>query len=48
MMLRYWTTHDGFSQLEFDLLETIKLRLDEEGITIPYPQTVMHVKNPVS
>ena len=47
MVLRYWTTHDGFGQVQFDLLEAIKLRLDAEGITIPYPQTVMHVKNTV-
>ncbi len=44
LVLRYWTTHDGFSQVQFDLLEQIKLRFDEAGITIPYPQTVSHVK----
>lgn len=32
----YWPTH-------FDTLETIKLRFDEEGISIPYPQQEVHM-----
>ena len=32
----YWPTY-------FDTMETIKLRLDEEGITIPYPQRDVHM-----
>ncbi|KFZ39271.1 mechanosensitive ion channel protein [Shewanella mangrovi] len=33
----YWPTH-------FDLMEKIKLALDENGIGIPYPQMDIHVK----
>jgi small conductance mechanosensitive channel len=43
LILRYWTTHEGFNQVQFDVLEQIKLRFDSEGITIPYPHTVTHV-----
>jgi small conductance mechanosensitive channel len=32
----YWPTH-------FDLMETIKIRLDEEKIGIPYPQMDVHI-----
>jgi small conductance mechanosensitive channel len=32
----YWTVH-------FDLLESIKLRFDKEGISIPYPQQDIHL-----
>ncbi|WP_455538361.1 mechanosensitive ion channel family protein [Terrisporobacter sp.] len=35
--LDYWTVY-------FDLLEQVKIRFDEEGISIPYPQMDLHVK----
>lgn len=35
---QYWATHDG-------LRERIKLALDAKGISIPYPQTEMHIKS---
>lgn len=35
----YWPTY-------FDTMETIKLRLDEEGISIPYPQRDVHMIPP--
>jgi len=37
----YWPTY-------FDLMETIKIRLDEENIGIPYPQMDVHIQNNVS
>jgi small conductance mechanosensitive channel len=37
----YWPTY-------FDLMETIKIRLDEENIGIPYPQMDVHVQNTVN
>jgi len=37
----YWPTH-------FDLLETIKIRLDEEKIGIPYPQMDVHIHKSLS
>ena len=33
----YWTVY-------YDLLETVKIKFDEEGISIPYPQMDLHVK----
>ena len=32
----YWTTY-------FDMTEKVKLKLDEEGISIPYPQRDVHL-----
>jgi len=37
----YWPTY-------FDLMETIKIRLDEEKIGIPYPQMDVHIQNNVN
>lgn len=37
----YWPTH-------FDLMETIKIRLDEEKIGIPYPQMDVHLHKSLS
>lgn len=34
----YWTTHNS-------LRERVKIALDEKGISIPYPQTEMHIKS---
>ena len=33
----YWNVY-------YDLLETVKIKFDEEGISIPYPQMDLHVK----
>ncbi|MDD3705654.1 MAG: mechanosensitive ion channel [Clostridiaceae bacterium] len=33
----YWTVH-------FDVIEKVKQRFDEEGLSIPYPQMDVHVK----
>lgn len=37
----YWPTY-------FELMETIKIRLDEEKIGIPYPQMDVHIQNAVN
>lgn len=37
----YWPTY-------FDLMERIKIRLDEESIGIPYPQMDVHIQNPAN
>ncbi|MDD3298666.1 MAG: mechanosensitive ion channel, partial [Firmicutes bacterium] len=34
----YWTVH-------FDVIEKVKQRFDEEGLSIPYPQMDVHVNN---
>ena len=45
MVMRYWSKREDFTQLQFDLREAVKLRFDAEGIDIPFPQTVLHIKN---
>lgn len=42
LTLRFWATNDTFWGAHFHVLETIKLRFDEAGIEIPFPQRVMH------
>lgn len=41
--VRAWAKRQDYWTVKFDLLETIKLRFDEEGINIPYPQMDVHV-----
>jgi small conductance mechanosensitive channel len=45
--VRPWVKADDYSAVRSDLLETIKLSLDQAGITIPYPQqdVYMHTVN---
>lgn len=40
---RGWTATDDYWQTRWDIIETIKLRLDEAGIEIPYNQMDVHV-----
>ncbi|MEM6298942.1 MAG: mechanosensitive ion channel domain-containing protein [Bacteroidota bacterium] len=42
---RPWVNRPDFFGTMTDLLETIKLRFDEEGIEIPYPHQVVQVQN---
>ncbi len=41
--LRCWTSADDYWALLFDLTRTCKMRLDDEGISIPFPQRDVHV-----
>lgn len=43
--VRAWTKKENYWTVKFDLLETIKLTFDEEGINIPYPQMDLNIKN---
>ena len=43
-----WIKRPDFRQVRFGLPEQIKLTLDAHGITIPYPQRDLHLKNGVS
>jgi len=43
-----WVKRSDFRQVRFGLPEQIKLTLDAHGITIPYPQRDLHLKNGVS
>ncbi len=42
--VRAWTSSDDFWAVRFDLIETVKLRFDKEGISIPFPQMDVYVK----
>ena len=44
-VLRPWVNSADYWPTRFDLLETIKLRFDQEGIGIPFPQMDVHVHN---
>lgn len=41
--VRPWVKTSDYWDLYFDLVETIKLRFDEEGISIPFPQRDVHL-----
>jgi len=45
LFVRPWVAPADYWPLRFDLLERIKLTFDAEGITIPFPQRVMHTVN---
>jgi small conductance mechanosensitive channel len=43
LAVRPYTKLDNFLQVRFDVTEQVKLRFDEEGLTIPFPQRDVHV-----
>ena len=42
LTLRFWAPNDVFWPARFELIEQSKLRFDEAGIEIPFPQRVVH------
>ncbi|MDX9796133.1 MAG: mechanosensitive ion channel [Arcobacteraceae bacterium] len=42
-IVRAWVNTPDYWDVRFELIETIKTQFDQEGITIPYPQTDVHV-----
>lgn len=44
LAVRAWAKTEAFWDAQFALIERIKLRLDKEGITIPYPQRTVRVE----
>ncbi len=42
-VVRPWVKSADYWGVMFDTLETVKLRFDAEGISIPYPQQDIHV-----
>jgi len=40
--VRAWVNSKDYWDVYFDLIETVKRRFDEEGISIPYPQMDVH------
>lgn len=43
-VVRAWCKSEDYFTIYFDLLEEVKIRFDQEGISIPYPQMDVHVK----
>jgi len=43
LMVRAWTKAPDMWPVTWDMTEAVKLRFDEEGITIPYPQRDVHL-----
>lgn len=46
--VRPWVNSADYWGVHFDLLEAIKLRFDQEGISIPYPQQDIHLHQTTS
>ena len=42
-IVRVWCKNEDYWQVHFDLLEKVKLKFDNEGISIPYPQMDLHM-----
>ncbi len=45
-IVRPWVNAEDYWNVRFELLETIKLRFDAEGIEIPFPQMALHINKP--
>ncbi|UZK04736.1 mechanosensitive ion channel family protein [Venatoribacter cucullus] len=45
-IVRPWVNAADYWDVHFELLETIKLRFDAEGIEIPLPQMALHINKP--
>jgi Mechanosensitive ion channel len=45
IVIRVWVKRRDFQKVRFSLLEQIKLVFDQHGITIPYPQRMLHMHN---
>ena len=43
--VRVWCRTEDYWTVNFDLVETVKKKFDENGITIPYPQMDVHIDN---
>ena len=43
-IVKAWCKTEDYWTVYYDLLETVKIKFDEEGILIPYPQMDLHVK----
>ena len=43
-IVKAWCKTEDYWSVYYDLLETVKIKFDEEGISIPYPQMDLHVK----
>jgi small conductance mechanosensitive channel len=42
-IVRPWVESDDYWDVYWDLMRTVKVRFDEEGISIPFPQRDVHL-----
>jgi len=45
-VVRVWTRQEDYWDVYWDITRAVKLRFDEAGIKIPYPQRELHVSGP--
>ena len=43
IVIRLWCQAGDYWGIKFDMTKALKLRMDAEGISIPYPQRTLHV-----
>ena len=43
--VRAWCKTDDYWDVNFDIVEDVKMEFDKNGITIPYPQMDIHINN---
>ena len=43
LTVRVWSKKEDYWGVFFDLTENVKLKFDDEGISIPFPQTDVHL-----
>lgn len=44
-IVRAWTKTEDYWTVYYNLLENVKIKFDEENISIPFPQMDVHIKN---
>ena len=44
-IVKAWCKTEDYWTVYYDLLETVKIKFDEENINIPYPQMDLHIQN---
>jgi small conductance mechanosensitive channel len=40
-----WANRDDYFEVYWDITRSVKIRFDEEGISIPFPQRDVHIYN---
>jgi len=45
LVVRPWVKSEDYWAVRFDLIETMKVKLEAAGISIPFPQRDVHIYN---
>ena len=46
-VVRVWVNNSDYWKVHFDLLEEVKVKFDEDNISIPYPQMDLNIKKDI-